>query len=383
MSVVQPGGSIGILGGGQLGRMMALAARSLGYGIQVLDPDPACPARAVADRSVTAAFDDADAAAALAAECDVVTIEIEQISLASMRAAAAHAPVRPDAQVLGIVQDRIAQKQWLEKNGFPVGPYRVARSHDELVEGVWSLASACIAKAARGGYDGRSQIGVEGLEDAPAAWTALGERVCVVEQRLELERELSVMVARRPGGETAVYPPAANVHTKGILDWSVIPGSIPIDLGKRAQELGCEIAERLGVEGLLAVELFHTTAGELLVNELAPRPHNTFHHTEVACLTSQFEQAVRTICDLPLGSVQLLQPVALVNLFGDLWLHSTPPFEAALRIPGVKLYLYGKQVPRPARKMGHLCAAAATAEEAVALARSARELLADGSRRPD
>lgn len=377
MSIL-PGATLGILGGGQLGRMMALAARSLGYDIHVLDPDPACAARPVVDRCVTAAFDDAAAAADLASRCDVVTVEIEKIGIEAMRAAARHAPVRPGAAVLEVVQDRARQKSWLQASGFPVGPSRTARSVAEIAEAARQLGPAAIAKACTGGYDGRSQFDLESPSLAQAAWEALGRRPSVVEKRLQLDAEISVMVARRPSGEAVAYPPALNHHADRVLDWSVIPAPIDSDLAARAVELGCAIAGALGVEGLLAVEMFVLEGGRLLVNELAPRPHNTFHHTEVACVTSQFEQAVRAVCDLPLGSAEATRPTAVANLFGDLWLGATPPrWDVVLRREGVKLYLYGKQVARPGRKMGHLCAVGATPDEAVARVRAARaELLA-------
>ncbi len=373
---VGPGATLGILGGGQLGRMTALAARSLGYSVHALDPDPACPARGVVDRLVTAPFDNPAAADDLAARCDVVTLEIEKIGLASLEAAARRAPLRPAAAALAVVQDRGRQKDWLTQHGFPVGPYRNALAAAEVETAVRALAAPCVVKSTTGGYDGRSQVPVTEPAGAGQAWRALGGRPCVVEALLDLEREISVLVARRPSGESAVYPPALNHHAERILDWSVIPAPLRAGLGARAERLGRDIAEALGVEGLLAVEMF-VVKGELLVNELAPRPHNSFHHTEVACVTSQFEQAVRAVCDLPLGSVQVVRPAALVNLLGDLWLGPKPPaFEEVLALPGVKLFLYGKQEARPGRKMGHLCAVGSDPEQAVERAREARERLA-------
>ncbi|HEY7462754.1 MAG TPA: 5-(carboxyamino)imidazole ribonucleotide synthase [Gemmatimonadota bacterium] len=379
MQPIRPGATLGILGGGQLGRMTALAARSLGYSVHALDPDPTCPARGVVDRLVTAGFDDSEAAADLAAGCDVVTLEIEKIAIASLEAAARRAPLRPAASVLEVVQDRARQKAWLASHGFPLGAFRAARSAAELEEAVRRLGGACVAKAVIGGYDGRSQVPVPHPSAARAAWDALGGGPCIVERLLALEREISVLVARRPGGESVVYPPALNHHADRILDWSVMPAPVAPELAARAGDLGRRIAEALDVEGLLAVEMF-VVEGDLLVNELAPRPHNSFHHTEVACVTSQFEQVVRAVCDLPLGSVEVLRPAALVNLLGDLWLGARPPaFEEVLKLPGVKLFLYGKQEARPGRKMGHLCAIGADPEQAVARARAARQRLAEGA----
>jgi 5-(carboxyamino)imidazole ribonucleotide synthase len=359
-----PGATIGFLGGGQLGRMAAMAARSLGYDVQVLDPDRACPARAVATRTITAAFDDADAAAALAEECGVVTLEIEQIAPESLDAAARHAPLRPGAAAVYVVQDRARQKDWLSTSGFPVGPYRTVTTVDGMRAAAAELG-ACIAKTTTGGYDGRGQVRLAGPADAAAAFEALGGRRCVVEQTLDLAAELSVLVARRPGGQSAVFPPALNHHDGGVLTWSVLPAPVSPALASRAVELGQDVAAELDVVGLLAVELFVTSDGRLLVNELAPRPHNTFHTTERACETSQFEQLVRAVCDLPLGATDVVRPGAIVNLLGDLWRDGKPPaFARALEVRGVRLHLYGKASARPGRKMGHLSALGHTADDA-------------------
>jgi 5-(carboxyamino)imidazole ribonucleotide synthase len=364
---ILPGATLGILGGGQLGRMTAMAARSLGYHVHALDPDPSCAARHVVERCITAEFDDDVAAAYLAKGCAVVTLEIEKVSLGAMAAASKHAPVRPSQQVLHIIQDRARQKTWLAKSGFPMGPYRFATSEDELRDGLTELGRPAYVKATFGGYDGLGQAQVKGPDGAAAAWKALSSRMVVLEQELELEAELSVLVARSPSGETAVYPPALNHHEHRILAWSALPGHLPKAVSDKAVELSRDIANKLDVEGLLVVELFLTKGGELYVNELAPRPHNSFHATEVACLTSQFEQAVRAVCDLPLGSTEVVRPAAIANLLGDLWLGDKPPaFDQALALPGVRLHLYGKRVARPGRKMGHLSAVGSTPEDAVA-----------------
>jgi 5-(carboxyamino)imidazole ribonucleotide synthase len=375
MATIPPGATIGILGGGQLGRMTAMAARPLGYHIHALDPDPSCAARFVVERCLTAAFDDDFAAADLARHCAVVTLEIEKISQASLAAAGRYAPVRPSAEVLAVIQDRGRQKAWLEARGFPLGPSRLCSSAAELAAAVAALGS-CFAKSCTGGYDGRGQAQLSDPAEAEAAWKELGAAPCVVEKALDLEAELSVLVARSPSGQMAVYPPSHNHHEKRILDWCVMPGPLSPKLSREAMEIAQGIAEALKVEGLLAVELFLLPTGALTVNELAPRPHNSFHTTEVACATSQFEQAVRAICDLPLGSVEVIRPAAIVNLLGDLWLEErAPAFERVLSLPGVRLHLYGKRVARPGRKMGHLSAIAATPEEATALVQKACALL--------
>jgi 5-(carboxyamino)imidazole ribonucleotide synthase len=356
--------------------MTAMAARSLGYHVHALDPDPSCASRHVVERCITAEFDDEVAAAYLAKGCAVVTIEIEKISLAAMEAASKHAPVRPSGAVLEVVQDRGRQKRWLSDNGFPLGPHGMATSLEELRAALKQLASACFVKATFGGYDGGGQVRVKGAEEAESAWKQLAGKPCVVEKALELSAELSVLVARSPSGQTAVYPPALNHHVERVLDWSAMPGAVAPEIAGRATEIARAIAEKLSVEGLLVVELFLTSAGELFVNELAPRPHNSFHATEVACITSQFEQVVRAVCDLPLGSTEVVRPAAIANLLGDLWLGAAPPaFDEALKLPGVTLHLYGKRLARPGRKMGHLSAVGKTTEDAVARVVEARKRL--------
>jgi 5-(carboxyamino)imidazole ribonucleotide synthase len=380
-----PGATIGIFGGGQLGRMTAMAARGMGYRILVLDPDPACPARFVVDGCIEAGWDDSREAANLARGCDVVTLEIEQISPRSMEAAASYAPVRPGGAMLAIIQDRIEQKDWLRRNGFPVGEYRAVRSLDELRDAVNALGGRCFCKSATGGYDGRGQgkvgfaAGANVEDEIRGAWTALGEGSGVAEKAVELEREISVLVARAPNGEVKVYPPAWNHHEEQILAWSVLPAPISAAMEAEAREIAESIADTFQLEGVLAVEMFCTTDGKLLVNELAPRPHNSYHASERACVTGQFEQLVRAVCDLPLGDVEIVQPAAIANLLGDLWIKDgdaiEPRFDAALAVPGVRLHLYEKLRPRKGRKMGHLSAVGATADEAVELVQRALALL--------
>jgi 5-(carboxyamino)imidazole ribonucleotide synthase len=382
---ILPGATIGIFGGGQLGRMTAMAARGMGYRILVLDPDPACPARFVVDGCIEAGWDDSREAANLARGCDVVTLEIEQISPASMEAAASYASVRPGGAMLAVIQDRIEQKNWLRRNGFPVGEYRAVRSLDELREAVAALGGRCFCKSATGGYDGRGQgkvgfaSGASVEDEVRGAWEALGERAGVAEKAIDLEREISVLVARAPNGEVKVYPAALNHHEEQILAWSVIPAPMSEKMQAEARKIAEEIADTFQLEGVLAVEMFCTADGELLVNELAPRPHNSYHASVRACVTGQFEQLVRAVCDLPLGDVDVVQPAAIANLLGDLWLKDgqavEPKFDAALSVPGVRLHLYEKHKPRKGRKMGHLSAVGATSEEAVELVLRAKALL--------
>lgn len=375
---ILPGATIGILGGGQLGRMTAIAARSLGYHVHTLDPDPSCASRHVVERCITAGFDDDVAAAYLAKSCQVVTLEIEKVSLEAIQAAARHTPVRPSAEVLRIIQERIRQKSWLAEHGFPLGAWRKAETEAELSRALTELAGPCFVKTSFGGYDGGGQAQVKGPAEAAATWKQLGGHPVTVERALELEAELSVLVARSPSGQIAVHPPALNHHENRILEWSVLPGPLPEPVWAKAVEIGHELAAKMKVQGLLVVELFLTKDGQLYVNEMAPRPHNSFHATEVGSLTSQFEQLVRAVCDLPLGSTESIRPAAIANLLGDLWVgDKTPRFDRALSLPGVRLHLYGKRVARPGRKMGHLSAVGKTPEEAVALVREAKKRLTE------
>jgi 5-(carboxyamino)imidazole ribonucleotide synthase len=380
MSAITPPATIGILGGGQLGRMTALAARQMGYRVHVLDPDANCAASPVVERVVAAAFDDPAGAAELARECDVVTLEIEQIAPAALAAAAALAPLRPGAAVLAMVQHRARQKQWLADHGFPIGSYQVVRTAADLAGAMHTLGARLFLKACQGGYDGRSQLRLDTGDDAAESFAALGGREAVAESALDLSLELSVMVARRPSGEVVVYPPAVNHHERQILAWSVLPATLPHTVAERAQELARAIADAAQLEGILAVELFLLQDGRLLVNELAPRPHNSYHASELACPTSQFEQLVRAVCDLPLGAVTPARPAAIVNLFGDLWLDGrTPNFTAALTVPTARLFLYGKSGAKAGRKMGHLAALGDGPDEALGRARRAFTLLSDSS----
>ena len=367
--MIEPGSIIGILGGGQLGRMTGMAARSLGYDVHVLDPDPHCPASVIASRTIAARFDDAEAAAALAERCAVVTLEIEQIGSAALAAVAARAPLRPSAAAVHVIQDRIRQKRWLAEHGFPVGAFRAVSSREESVAAFDALGRS-IFKSTSGGYDGRGQVRVNSAAAAGEAWSSLGQRPCLVEQFLDIDVELSMLVARRPSlgsgePECIVFAPARNHHEHGILDWSILPATPPDSLVRQAEDVARSIARALGIEGLVAVELFVLRDGQLLVNELAPRPHNTFHATDRGCATSQFEQLVRAVCDLPLGSTEILRPSAIANLLGDLWDQGTPDFIAALEVPAVRLHLYGKASARPGRKMGHLSAVGSSGDEAL------------------
>ena len=369
-TIIRPGGLLAILGGGQLGRMTAMAARTMGYHVRVMDPEQRCPASHVVDESIVGRWDDVDAARRLATGADAVTLEIEQIGVDALEQVARIAPLRPGVEPIRIIQDKILQKTWLADAGFPVGPFRVVRSDAELQDAVAALGGRVFLKIGRGGYDGRGQarIGLDSAateESVHAAWQSIGARPAVAEQALDLDFEISVMAARNPSGEVRSYPAARNHHENQILSWSMLPAGIPAELELRAEALAAAIIAKLGIEGLLCVELFVTRQGELLVNELAPRPHNSYHQSERGCVTSQFEQMVRAVCNLPLGSTELITPAAIVNLLGEVWLNREPDFAAALAVPGVRLHLYEKHAPRAGRKMGHLSATGSTAEEAL------------------
>lgn len=365
MTTILPGSTIGFLGGGQLARMSALAARAMGYDVHVLDPDPDCPARAVASHVVTATYADVDAAAAFAKGCDVITLDIEQISTESIAAASLHVPVHPGAAPIHIIQDRSRQKEWLQQNGFPVAPFRIAYTPND-VRNAFDALGRSIAKTTSGGYDGRGQARIRSPHDLDAAGALTHTSTVVVEQWIELAGELSVMVARSSAGEMRTFPVSWNHHDNGVLTWAMTPAPVSDATYDAAIALAAAIASRLDIVGLLAVEMFVTTDDALMVNELAPRPHNTFHATERACLTSQFEQQVRAVCGLPLGSTALTSSGAIVNLLGDLWPSSgsAPDWERALEVQGVRLHLYGKKIAKPGRKMGHLSAVGSTPEAA-------------------
>lgn len=365
MSAILPGATIGFLGGGQLGRMTAMAARSMGYDVHVLDPDANCSARPLASRVIAAPFTDVDAAVELARGCDVITLEIEQIPAAALEAAAQHAPVRPGSNAVYIIQDRLRQKKWLRDQKFPVGDFREAQSAEAVVAAVNAMGPS-IAKSCHGGYDGRGQVRMKEASEGNRAWELLGKRECIVEQHLDIALELSVLVARRPGGENIVYSASRNHHTHGVLTWAVMPAELSPKILADAAAIAPAIAEGLGIVGLLAVEFFYTGDGRLLVNELAPRPHNTFHHTVRACDTSQFEQLVRAVCDLPFGSSDVLTPAAMINLLGEVWMQNSPPdIAGALSVPSSRLHLYGKASAREGRKMGHISSTGRTPEQAL------------------
>lgn len=373
--LIPPGSTLGILGSGQLGRMLALAARSLGYRVHVYSPERGAPAGQVADREVVADYLDLNALGAFARGVDVVTFEFENVPAAATDELAGRVPVRPAGRVLETTQHRLREKRFLEGAGFPVAPFRAARSADELRSALAALGTPAVVKTAGWGYDGKGQVRIDDPAAAGAAWAALGTDEAVVEAFVDFERELSVVAARGLDGDFAHWGIVENRHVRHILDLTLAPASIPEALAAAAVEIARGVLAALDVVGVLCVELFATRDGRLLVNELAPRPHNSGHWTIDGATTSQFEQQLRAVCGLPLGSTRQHRPAAMANLLGDLWADREPDWSAALAVPDVHLHLYGKADPRPGRKMGHLTALGDSLEEAEGRALEARARL--------
>jgi 5-(carboxyamino)imidazole ribonucleotide synthase len=364
MAVILPGKVIGILGGGQLGRMLAQAAHTLGYRVHVYDPDTSCPAAGVCHKAVHASYDDAAALAQFAAGVDVVTYEFENIPTEPLRGLSAGVVLRPSADVLHVCQNRQREKAWLKAHGFPHVAYAEALDGDVRTAAA-EVGLPCVVKTADFGYDGKGQMRIGDEAELDKAAAIFRGRRCVVERWVEYRCEVSVIVGRTAAGEAQAYPPTENLHTRHILDVSVVPARVNEATGRAASDLALRIAATLGVAGLLAVELFVTPAGEVLVNELAPRPHNSGHWTIEGSVTSQFEQHVRAICGLPLGPTAARGPIAMCNLLGDLWAPDRPPdWLVLLREASVKLHLYGKTEARPGRKMGHFTVTGETAADA-------------------
>ncbi len=375
MTPILPGSTIGVLGSGQLGRMLAIAARRMGYRVHTLSPDRDSPTGQIADREVVAAYDDLDAVREFAAGVDVVTFEFENVSSQAAEAAESLVPVRPSGSVLRTTQNRLREKRFLSEGGFPCPRFAEVRSEEELARAAAEVGLPGVLKTAGFGYDGKGQRIVRSLGELKAAWAELGACPAILEQFVEFECELSVVAARGTDGSFAHYGAVWNTHRNHILDVTVSPAPLPEPVRREAAELARAILEALDVVGVLCVEMFLAPRGRLLVNELAPRPHNSGHFTFDACVTSQFEQQLRAVCGLPLGSTEQTRPAAMANLLGDLWSRGEPDWESALRFPEVKLHLYGKAEARPGRKMGHLTALAETGAKARETVLSARDAL--------
>jgi 5-(carboxyamino)imidazole ribonucleotide synthase len=373
--IVAPGSTIGVLGGGQLGRMFAMAARRLGYRVHTLAPDHDTPTGQIADVEVNAPYDDLDAVRQFARAVDLVTFEFENVPAAAAAAAEEHAIVRPHGGALHVAQHRIREKTFLADHGFPVVSFATVRTESDLASALDRVGRPAVLKTAAFGYDGKGQVPIDAGTDALAAWNGLRRQEAVLEAFIDLEREISVIGARGVDGGRSRFGPFDNAHRHHILDVSVAPSSVDPRIAAEALAVTDGVLDALDFVGILCIEFFVTRGGRLLINELAPRPHNSGHLTFDACRTSQFEQQLRAICGLPLGSPELLQPAAMANLLGDLWQDGEPRWDAALAFPAVKLHLYGKASARPGRKMGHLTALAPTAEEARAQVVAARKAL--------
>jgi 5-(carboxyamino)imidazole ribonucleotide synthase len=374
-SPILPGSTIGVLGSGQLGRMFAIAARRMGYRVHTFSPETDTPTGQVADVEVTASYDDLDAVRDFTRHVHVVTFEFENIPVTTVNAVAEHVWVRPSGAVLHTTQHRLREKTFLARGGFPVTPFRPVSSVADLLAGVHDLGLPAVLKTAGFGYDGKGQSKITALSEAEAALQAIQGQEAILEAFVDFACEVSVVAARGLDGAFAHYGVIENAHRHRILDVSVAPAAVSPRIAMEAVEVTHSILETLDVVGVLCVEFFLTRDGKLLINELAPRPHNSGHLTFDACVTSQFEQQLRAVCGLPLGSTEQHRPAAMANLLGDLWQHSEPNWAAACAFPEVKLHLYGKLTPRPGRKMGHLTALATTAEAAAQMVRASRSAL--------
>jgi len=364
MSALLPGATIGMLGGGQLGRMFTIAARNMGYKVIVLEPDNHSPAGQLSDQHIIAKYDDPDALAQLSEECDVITTEFENIPADVLNNLAKKIPVHPSANAVEKAQDRIVEKEFILSCGLLPVPYGVINSHSDIANAVKDLTFPSILKTARFGYDGKGQQTVNNADEVETAFKEAGQVACVLEQRIDLDCEISVVLGRNEEGESNCFPVSENIHKDGILYQSICPANVNESIINAAQAAAKRIADKLDYVGVLAVEFFVSKQGELLVNEMAPRTHNSGHFTIDACLTSQFEQQVRMVCGLPFGDSTLLSPVVMTNMLGDLWggkdKKIPPKWNNLLENTSTKLHLYGKLEARKGRKMGHFCTLAAS-----------------------
>ncbi|MDE2366937.1 MAG: 5-(carboxyamino)imidazole ribonucleotide synthase [Betaproteobacteria bacterium] len=389
MSIL-PGAMLGLLGGGQLGRMFIMAAQSMGYRVTVLDPVADCPSSSVADRHLCADYLDSDALRELGSTCAGITTEFENVPAEVLRTLAEYCVVSPASSSVAIAQNRILEKRFLTANGFAVAPYRVIHNPDSShnldsaatqahPEQLSSLFPG-ILKVSRLGYDGKGQVLVNDAAELESAFIGMNRELCVLEKLMPLESEISVIVGRTSDGQAITFPVPENQHRQGILDVSIIPARVSPEIVQSARKIAAQVAERLNYRGVLCVEFFVLAGGELLVNEVAPRPHNSGHYTIDACITSQFEQQVRILCGMPPGSTEMRGAAVMVNLLGDLWRQGEPEWEKVLRHPNVKLHLYGKLDARPGRKMGHYTVLDETTEAALQLALEIKQSLQPAGR---
>ena len=361
--MILPGKTLGMLGGGQLGRMFVMAAHAMGYHVIVLDPDPDSPAGRIADEHIHASYSDQWAIEQLSNNCDAVTTEFENIPSDTLKKLEQSIPVRPSSAAVEIAQNRIAEKTFLADNGFETARFFPIYEKDDLDFALTQIGGTAILKVASFGYDGKGQAIVNNLDEAINAFESMGSVHSVLEEKVNLATEVSVVLARAYDGEITCYPVGENHHVNGILEYTAVPSSMPKRILDVAINEASQFSEKLDYCGVMAVEFFYTTDDRLLINEVAPRPHNSGHYTIDACKTSQFEQQVRMLCGLPAGSVELLSPVVMFNILGDIWSNGEPDWAQLLSNPNVKLHLYGKREARAGRKMGHFtCLGNSTAE---------------------
>ncbi|MGH0595911.1 5-(carboxyamino)imidazole ribonucleotide synthase [Bacillus pretiosus] len=349
--IILPGKTIGIIGGGQLGRMMALAAKEMGYKIAVLDPTKNSPCAQVADIEIVASYDDLKAIQHLAEISDVVTYEFENIDYRCLQWLEKHAYLPQGSQLLSKTQNRFTEKNAIEEAGLPVATYRLVQNEEQLTEAITELSYPSVLKTTTGGYDGKGQVVLRSEADVNKARELANAAECILEKWVPFEKEVSVIVTRSVSGETKVFPVAENIHVNNILHESIVPARITEELSQKAIAYARVLADELELVGTLAVEMFATSDGEIYINELAPRPHNSGHYTQDACETSQFGQHIRAICNLPLGETNLLKPVVMVNILGE---HIEGVLRQVNRLTGCYLHLYGKEEAKAQRKMGHV-----------------------------
>ena len=373
--MILPDASLGVLGGGQLGRMFTLAAHSMGYRVVVLDPDPHSPAGLIADQHINADYQDRAALQMLGDECAAITTEFENIPAESLEFLEQYCPVRPGADAVRIAQNRINEKTFIRQQGLATAPFAAIYEAADIADAISGLQPPLLLKTASMGYDGKGQQQVSTADEAGAAFIQAGGAPCILEEMVELEREISVVLVRNTSGLTAVYPVGENRHVNGILDTTIVPSGADTAITDAAIDMARQLADAMNYCGVLAVEFFCTRQGELLINEMAPRPHNSGHYTVDACATSQFEQQVRMMCGLKPSDTKLLSAVVMTNLMGDIWNDGDPAWQHVLNEPGAHLHLYGKREARPGRKMGHINCLADDADSALQVTAKIRAAL--------
>lgn len=374
--MILPGATLGMIGGGQLGRMFTIAARSMGYQVIILDPDPHSPAGTIADQHIQADYNDHAALDMLGDYCAVVTAEFENIPLSSLTRLQQHCPVLPDPETIAMAQDKLLEKEYLDEHDFPTVAFYSIQTSEDLEEAMGELEGPGILKVTQPSYPGQGQHAVNSFEEAIEAYQTMGEKPCILEERIFVAKRLSVILARSIDGDIESYPVSENEYIRGTLDLSLAPARIADETADSAVEMACDLADKLDYCGVLSVELFLVEDDDLLVNTIAPRPHNSGHFTVDACTTSQFDQQVRALCGLPPSDTELLLPVAMVNLMGDLWTNGTPHWEEVFKEDRALLHLYGKRETRPGRKMGHINCLADDVESALEMATELRARLA-------